>query len=199
MLFIPSNREDILKYYKNTYVKFKETGDTLYFIEHVYEDRIVGTSENGQPFTLYMDDEHPYELEYVLPQKSFFQYGEHAAMLRRIPARQYYRGVSPDNTQIMYLAAGTVRKFDLGFGTISAFVNKKQFFSLSQARKSPNYSCVLSPRMMYQRTNRGLYMDFVQIGTVYANEVRLSKPIFKTEVEDLMKQTGDKYKVVVAE
>jgi len=46
MQFVPSVWQDIRKYYEGSYVKFTEYGDTLFFIDRVREDSIVGHEED---------------------------------------------------------------------------------------------------------------------------------------------------------
>src|SRR5687767_7922141 len=105
MLFLPSNVDDINRYYRNTYVKFKETGDRLMYISDVNSHRIVGQADTGgdgppEEFVIYLSEAHPYEIDYVLPHKSFFQAADKAVLLSRIPAKQYQRGISQHNTSL---------------------------------------------------------------------------------------------------
>lgn len=193
MLFTPSNREDISKYFRNSFLKFKETGDTLYYLDHVDANKVSGAVDNGQPFHLYLDDEHPYEVDYVLPHKSFFQVGPNAVMLQRIPAKQYSRGLTEANTGLTYLAGKEPMKALLSFEILKQFVKKQQFYSLAQATTQEGLqSAVLSPRMMYNRADRNIYIDFLAVAKVSATRnITMMQPIFEEEVLDLLKSTGE--------
>jgi hypothetical protein len=134
MLFIPENRDDIIKYFSKSYLKFEEYGDTLFFIDIVDKYLIHGKVDDGREFTMYLSDEHPYTVDYILPHKSFFQYDKHAVMLSRVPARQYHRGITAQNTSLMYYAGEMgLGKAELSFNTLKAFVTKQKFFTLKQA------------------------------------------------------------------
>ena len=61
MIFKASNWEDISRYYRNTYVKFKETGDRLFFIRRVDSYAVTGTDEDGTEFELYLKLKEKFE------------------------------------------------------------------------------------------------------------------------------------------
>jgi hypothetical protein len=205
MEFTSANRNDIQKYYINTFVKFKEHAieksldpDALFFIENVDSMKVTGTCESGDPFIIWLSDEHPFVVDYVLPHKSFFQMNSYAILLERIPAKQYYRGLSSDNTQMTFLsgAAATPKKLDIGFESLKAFVKKKNFFTLSEAiADSSLNTCVLSQRMQYNRATKLIHVDHIAVARVNPKLkcVHMLKPIFKSEVEDILKNDSEKF------
>jgi hypothetical protein len=192
MLFVPSTVEDIQKYYRHSYLKFKETGDMLFHLEHVDRTMIAGTIEDGRDFKLYLAEEEPYEVDYILPHKSFFQNGEHAMMLERIPAKQYHRGITDENTKVCYRKNGPgdeIKQVPLNFGVLKAFVQKQKFRPLSEAIKDPAFSSALSPRMMYARGPRQIYVDFLPVAKITdfkTKTISMLAPIFKQELVDLL-------------
>jgi len=197
MLFIPNNTEDISRYYKNTFVKFKETGDTLFYIKYVKNDCVQGVSQDGTPFELYLGNEFPYEVEYVLPHKSYFQWKECACLLQRIPAKQYQRGISNNNTSLHYLrSTGSVGEQSLDFDVLAAFVSKQMFLSLEAAVESDKDSVVLSPRMAFVPHSRKIYIDFLCVGqlTPKRKGVKCFYEIFRPELTNLV--MGTDYKVL---
>lgn len=201
MEFTSKNYQDIQKYYLNTFVKFREHGDMLFQITGVDKYSVQGTAENGDELRLWLDEEHPYVVDYVLPHKSFFQYNESALQLCRIPAQQYQRGLCNKNTAI-YILKGTNDKVALPFSfeILKAFVQKQKFYTLSEAAagKDKCKTHVLSPRMMFNKSNQNIYIDFLPVAkvnmenktpTVYVNE-----KIFRDEVLELLQQTGESLK-----
>lgn len=195
MKFCPAHREDISRYYRHTYIKLQEFGDQLFFIEQVEANRIIGTHESGEKFCIYMSDDTPYEMEYMLPHKSFFQYGDKAVQLCRVPAKQYLRGLAPSNTQVLYIGTdGKPKQIELDFPLLKAYVQKAEWPKLSAAVEMADKSSVaMNSRMMYMRGNKHLYIDFVPVAFVNINQKRLEvkKPIFTDEVKDLLKSTGE--------
>lgn len=199
MLFIPENRDDISKYFRHSFLKFKETGDTLFYISHVDHNIVKGTLEDGREFNLYLAAEEPYEVDYVLPHKSFFQFGPDAVMLQRIPARQYHRGLTQENTSLSYRTPdGGVKQLEVSFSTLKAFVTKQKFSTLSEACKqgsAKTNSVVLSPRMMFMCHHRHIFMDFTPIAQVFpeTKKIKMLAPIFQEEVADFLKTTQESF------
>ncbi|MFZ2190121.1 MAG: hypothetical protein WAV48_05035 [Candidatus Magasanikiibacteriota bacterium] len=196
MLFIPENRDDINRYYRGTFVKFRETGDALFYVKHVGEDKVSGTGSDGTPFELLLHADFPYEVDYILPKKSFFQYGPYACLLQRIPAKQYQRGISEANTLVQMLGNGN-GVVSLTFETLQAFVAKQAFLSLSQAlEEKDKTSVVLSPRLGLVCATRKIFADMKAIGQVKLKENKIQSyhKIFKPELEQLA--LGTHFKVV---
>lgn len=197
MLFAPKYRDDLVRYYRGTYVKLKEFQDELFFLEEISSTSVKGTHENGDRFIIYLNDETPYEVDYILPHKSFFQMGPNAVLLTRVPAKQYFRGLCEANTSLSYMEASTGRPVNmaLDFTALKAFVNKPKFPSLTEAMSNELLSTVaLSPRMMLRRTHRHIYIDFVPVAKVNpkTNTVQVTDAIFWDEVDQVLAARGDK-------
>lgn len=193
MMFVPMYAEDISKYYRHTYVKFKETGDTLYYIRDVNHRMIRGTDQDGTEFELYLSDDHPYEVDYVLPNKSFFQLAKSACLLQRIPAKQYRRGLCSENTRITRIGkTGNLVSLDLSFDVLKAFVSKQTFPSLATVlmKKAP-VSVALSPRFAYVPEIGAILADLNIVAYVDKKEkkIKMVHQIFKPEVQELAKNT----------
>lgn len=188
MQFIASNYEDIARYYRNTYVKFRETGDTLYYIRSVTSYSVRGTDENGTEFELFLNDDVPYELDYVLPRKSLFQYKGNACLLQRIPAKQYQRGVSENNVRIQQIQKrGTIQNLDVNFESLKAFVQKPAFVGLdaAMANKEGFGSIVLSPRFALVPNIKTIFADAVPVAQIVGKYIRVAQKIFVPELTKL--------------
>ena len=190
MLFIPSARDDIVRYYQHTYVKFRELGDTLYYIHRIFEDRVEAVDVKHNQVVIYLDDDHPYEVDYVLPHKSYFQDGDRAMMLFRIPAQQYKRGICGDNVCMGFPMGsgngGDYETVELSFQRLQTYVNKPLFVSLPEAIGLPYHSTVLSPRMAYVREPSTICVDFVPVARVeQGSRIKMLRPIFRKEVEEI--------------
>jgi hypothetical protein len=196
MKFAPANRDDINKYYRNCYVKFKEFGDLLFFIKEVSAAKVMGQVEDGREFHLHISQEHPYDVEFILPRKSFFQYNGRAMLLQRHPARQYHRGICGENTSINFKAPGAngqIHGHGMDFSVLRAYVNKPQFPKLSDAIRMEDESVALDRRMMYMRSTHQIHVDFVPVArvNVKASTIRMLCPIFQEDVEDLLRNNEE--------
>jgi hypothetical protein len=208
MLFIPENQQDIAKYFRQTFLKFKPspgdnwTGDTLFFIDNVDKYQITGRVDDGREFKLYLSDAHPYEVEYILPHKSFFQLDDTAVLLERVPARQYFRGVTTDNTNLHYRKNDdTIGTLELSFKNLKAFVSKQKFFTLSEAMAQRKVkSCVLNSRMMVVPENRQIYVDFTAIARVSVspdNKIKMIRPLFRSELVRALVASNEQEKFTI--
>lgn len=200
MEFKPSCFRDIDKYYRNTWVKFKEFGEKLFHVRSVDPEVVTGVDEDGNEFVLHLVEEAPYTIDYVLPNRAIFTHRGEVMMLQRVPARQYQRGLSDGNTRIIAVPSGAKRA--LGVDVLKSFVNKQSFVSLKDALfgKGTQKSVVLSARMSFLRPAQFLYVDCTAVGD-FNRETNTMKvdPLFLPEVQELIDQDPFQVKVVCYE
>lgn len=190
MIFSPKNSEDISRYYRNTYVKFHETGDKLFFIRDVNSHIVRGVDDDQTEFELYLSDEYPYEVDYVIPRKSFFQHKNKACLLQRHPAKQYQRGLSHHNTQILGLSrTGGMNTLDVGFDILKSYVAKQEFpsFDRGVTVKGKNVSIALSPRFAYVPDIKQIFADMIPVAAVdHPNHrIEVFHSVFIPEIQSL--------------
>lgn len=190
-----SNWKDVQRCYDHSYIKIRGFGDKLFYVTRVTADLMSGEDSEGTGFELWLDDEFPFEIDYVLPHHAVFQYGEHAVELRRVPSRQYRRGLHMDNTRIRSIISGSA--LDLGFPILEAFVGKQQYPTLKEAMSTTNRSTALSSRLSFHNKDGTLFMDNVVIGSVQGDVVKMTRSIFFKEVLHYINSTNQPFKVVV--
>jgi len=185
MQFVPSVWQDIRKYYEGSYVKFSEYGESLFFIERVREDHIIGQDEQADPFILTLDEEVPYTLTYNLPHKGLFVKDGYTYMLHRVPAQQYSRGITTGNTKIVEVTTGKAQS--LTFQMLRAFVEKQPYVSLAEALHSKgDMKCVaLSRRFAFHRPKQLLYVDTTPIGS-YNRKENVMEVAHKAFIPEIM-------------
>jgi len=199
MMFTESNHNDIERYYHQTWVKLPEFGDKLFFIQNVYSNKVTGIDENGDYFELLLDDDYPYAVDYVLPHKAIFQWKDRAVMLQRIPARQYRRGLSTGNTQVVQCDDG--ERIALSTNLLKAFVEKQRFspFSMAFNAKGKIRSIALSPRMWFQRSSGYICIDFQRVAKFdyETKKITMMRPIFRPEIMQHMIDNNEMYEVTI--
>jgi hypothetical protein len=183
-----SNWRDIQKYYDGTFVKINPFVDQLFCITSVSEQAVKGLCNKGQDeFILHLHDDAPYSIDFVLPHKAMFQFGKKALLLYRVPARQYSRGICPENTRILDFIRG--EQAEVSWSTLTAYVEKPAYLSLKEAISSKNSSCALNPRMALDRVNRRLFVDSTCVGTFSENYKHLQViPALMEEAQQLVAQ-----------
>ena len=174
MEFKRENWKDIERYFHGTWVKFQEYGDTLFYISRVRPDHVAGTTDTDTEFLMELHDDQPYVVEYVLPHRAVFQYGNRAAMIRRIPAKQYRRGLCSDNTSCFY--PDTNSPIDIGKKVLQAYTNKAAYSSFTDAfhtKSDKRQTIALSPRMWARRSTGEIYMDLTKIAEYIRSDKKL--------------------------
>jgi hypothetical protein len=191
-----TNYEDIVKYYKKTYVKLRECGEVIYLITEVYKDKIILQDIQGEEVAICL--EQGYNLDYVIPKKTVYQHGENALFLSRIPARMWQKGMSNKNTMFQLLsAAGSWHPHPFDIKVIDGFVNKPSYFSLDDAvtnftKGDHLQSAALTPRISMSRKG-AVFIDTVMVGRFAATSRTVTfKKIFRDEIVQAF--PGCKYK-----
>lgn len=187
-MFINSqNFDDVKKYFQHTYVKFAETGDHIWHIDTVNPNEIICSDKNKEQVGI--DLTIGYNLEYILPRKAVFQFGNEAVMLSRIPARQWKKGMCKANTAFHSMTSeGTWVQLNFDINMIEGFVNKPSYYPLDIAVKELSdengdlFSVALNSRMSLSKSGK-LYIDNVLVGKViFKDKVVVCKHIFKPEI-----------------
>lgn len=179
MIFSANNVSDLKRYFQGSYVKFPMSGELVHFVDRVESNmvrgRFYGPNESGAMeeqefrFHLYSDEYmqanglvQP-DVCYIMPRKSYFNHGSHAYLLRRIPARQYHRGVTSDNTSVLLLDyAGDFDPCSLKFDLLTSYVGKQAFPGFGPISDG---SRAVSPRIAYTASGR-VFVDMVRIGSI---------------------------------
>jgi len=199
MIAMSSNWRDVQKYYEHSYIKIQGYGDKLFYVNRVRETMLQGVDEEDTLFELYLSDDAPFLIDYVLPHRAVFQYGKDVMQLRRNPSRQYRRGLHQDNTTIISVTTG--QAYDLSFGLLRAFVEKQKYVSLNEAmeHRSIYMGVALTPRMSYIRAGGELRIDLTTVATVQSikRTIKVKRPIFTKEIMQYLKDNNQAFEVIV--
>lgn len=197
MLFTSSSYQDIEKYFMGTYVKFKEFGDRLFKITDGNPNHLTGVDQNDEEFELLLNDDHPYEVDYVLPSRAVFQYKDRACLLQRVPARQYKRGLCDQNVRVVDVDIGESRQ--INFTILTAFVTKQKYFTFTEAfkRKGKLKSYALNSRMSYTYSSSVLRIDTMNIGHYNSVDKKIHvHPLFIFDIKEQLSQNNESFEVV---
>lgn len=160
MIFSKHNVDDIKKYYKNTIVKFKETGDRLWQIIEITYSEVTCVDVDG--FVIKIDLEEEYEVDYPMPGRTVYQSGASAYMLVRKPAKQYYRGISASNTGLLYLRSdGQWMNTTLTLEALQQFVDKPAYQDINTFNKETHASIALNKHFSATRAGQILALHKV--------------------------------------
>lgn len=191
MIFCSNNVSDLKRYFQNSFVKFPMAGEIVHYVDKVQSDgvrgRFYGPDDKGNMveqeflFELHHDDGLQPDVQFIMPRKSYFNHEGKAHLLKRIPARQYHRGVTSENTSIVNLHTnGDFLGVNLKFAVLHAYVGKQAFPPI---RRLDGGSVAISPRLAYAAAGN-LYVDQIRIGSINHDDkvIHLSNELFLPEV-----------------
>lgn len=189
MYIDPKNWSDGEKYFSGCFIKVKEYGDTLVRVDKVTPEALWGVDAHGENICIEIDGKETgkvgYDLDYVIPKKSYFQWGSRAVLLQRIPARMWKKGLNKQNTSLVHMTeVGSFSQLSLSFEALQAYVNKKMFGTLEDLQTCE--SVALSPRIAMCKAGL-LYVDRTAIGKYYSSRKTITvKKMFVPEVTKVL-------------
>lgn len=187
MQFTLSNRDDISRYFKGTFVKFAEFGDMLFYINSVQGNEVRGIDEDDNDFVIYLSDDVPYNVDFVLPHKAVYQHGKDVVLMQRVPARQYRRGICDENVKLIILTSND--QLEVNFKNLKAFVTKTSYSTLRDAifGKNKNIAVAISDRFWFYKRNQCLYCLNKAIAKFSRDDAKFHiAPMFKEEIAQLV-------------
>lgn len=167
-----------------------DKGKHLVYISAVNSDRVEFTDLRGGKYHANAGTNVMFEF---LPVDRGWFYGKSGDiyMLRRVPARQWHRGICDSNTNIAYLRAGRLRTGSCTIETLDdIFGQEKQEYKFEVGK-----SCVLSKH--FAIIANALYFLDRQIGVADKETIILGKQgeVVKQELEDIISRNRYPLKV----
>lgn len=197
MKFSSENSRDIEKYFHGTWIKLPvdpEAGhcdpDTLVRIEQVTKRSVIGMSDDDTRYVVYLseDPELAFNVDYILPHKSYFLKDGYAHLLLRVPARQYKRGVCEENTHVYQMSStGIFSKLPICAALLKGYTKKPFFESIHSFYEKGLYSAPLSPRMAISMDGR-IFIDTTRVAQYdrHNNVVHTKHRLFAQNLKDVV-------------
>lgn len=194
--FTSKNSADFKQRYEDTFGFFTRPGTNdkriVKFLE-VNEELVSFVDQKGISYTVYPDSD--VEFTFLSPVKKLFAVDDLVFLIQRRPARQYQRGISENNTQIINLL--TFGNSQPTFGRLEAAFEKEptpklfeQDFQLGKRR-----TILFSNIFAGVETKFFLYNSV--IGKISDKTITLDDDIYIQEVKDMIRDTGVDYKVTL--
>ena len=180
MELLPSNSQDIRKYYCDSYVKLKEFGDQLFYITKVSTDAVFFNDKDRQEGVIYLHE------------------GAFAYSMNRFPARQYSRGISTTNCRIFKLSPYGWEAVEVNFSTLNGYVDKPTFPTALDITNGHYSSVALSNRFALS-IGGSIYCDQLQIGTYNIDRVFTLNRLFIMEFTRIAKLSGIYEQITIKE
>ncbi len=200
--FLSANADDFRQRYLGTFGFFrKEDGTKLLTRLDTISGRGCSFSDvRGVTYNLEPDSKLDIGFEFLPPKSGFFNTAIGTVLVIRIPARQFQRGVSPNNTALHLLSGKQQEHLPLDFPIMEKIYEKNT--TLEQAfeefKQKKTHSVALSSQIALDRAR--LWVLDEPIGECrYSNgtfKVKLKAPDFwLTETTDAFKATAHPFEV----
>lgn len=190
------NWEDCKKYYQGCWIKVRECGERMYQIKEVGPAETYLSSpsrgENDEDANICINMQVGYTIDYIIPKKTTFQFGEYAIILERVPARMWKKGMDVKNTQFSQLNHNSSWiKAQIDFPVIEGFVNKPSYYTFEDTLKnftdenSTLQSAALSPRVSLSKLGN-VFIDTIFVGRLSTTTKTLKfKKIYQDDLAPL--------------
>lgn len=179
-----ANWHDVEKYFYDTYVKFKETGDTIFRITGVNSEYITATSLQGEEVGI--DLKNPYNIDFLLPKKASFNFGGTAYHISRIPARQWKKGISKQNTCFAAYTETGWKNVSFDHALLEGFANKPAYIKAPDLKgffEQGTKAAAISPRIVVAN-NGNIFVDTVVVGKwALDKELITTRQLFEVEMQ----------------
>lgn len=196
MQLVSSNWRDIQKYYDQCFIKIRDFGDKIFFVDKVTPEFVLFKDKDGQEGIIYLHDDVPYNLDMVLPHKAMFQIGDTAHLMQRIPARQYNRGITSQNCTIKKLSLSGWSSASVSFINLSGYTEKIAYRPADVVFKREQGSEVLSSRFAYLAHTGAIYCDTKMVGSVdVLNRKVICRPLIQAELSAILGPNSE-YKLI---
>lgn len=183
--FSSSSARDFRQQFEGTigWVIPESKRELMVYVESVNDRRVALRDING--FDYQITDNSGIAFRFQQVDSGWYPYKDAAAYMWRVPARQWSRGVSSNNTRIVYLREnGTFDNLPVDITTLSELYSGKKVKGLIS-------------KHLYISLQGGVFMHRQLIGKV--NEklatISLSNDLFLQEVIDIVRRNSLSYKV----
>lgn len=180
--FLSDGWRDFHQRYRNTFGWFerKDGHPVLVKLTHIGEVSLEFTDESGFKYSAFADKGNFFTFLPVT--KGCYLYDNKVVTVERIPARQWRRGICEDNTAISDILGNY---YPIDFQVIKAIFTG-QNVSVEQYKEAKKLPVLLNNQFHIEEM--GMYLYNRRIGDFGGDTIILNEPLFKQELEDLMKQ-----------
>lgn len=194
--FTSKNAADFKQRYEDTFGFFTKPGTSdkkiVKFLQ-VNEDLVMFEDKRGVSYTVYPDSD--IEFEFMSPVKKLFTVGDIVFLIQRRPARQYQRGISENNTQIINLVTGG--HSSPTFARLEAAIEKQPEPKLFEQEYLLERRRTLQFSNIFAAVDGLFYLYGTCIGKVTGKTISLNDNIYIQEVKDMIRDTGVNFEVTL--
>jgi len=176
--------KDFAQRYQGVFGWFEKPDKTQLLVQltRVGEDELTFVDIKGHKFSAYADQGNCFS--FLPVERGVYNTPDGVLAIRRHPARQYKRGICPDNTMFQNLSSGAA--VSVSFKTVDSVYSTDQAVAVEQFKKKLIGDVAFNK--IFALANNQLYVYNLVIGSYDPKEKEfvLHAKIFKQEIEDLV-------------
>lgn len=180
------NLRDFRQRYSGSYGWLHNTKEKrLVFISEVGESEVKFQDEKG--FTFQVAADSPVDFEFTQVFTGWFAGDKRPTLAMRVPARQYCRGISTQNTRFYHGTSDGIRNIAFSFNEIYNCLTKREakIYNKEQMVLSKNFA--VDSNTVFARN--------IMIGSYNGGTIKLVAQAFHQELVDVIRRNGLDIKV----
>lgn len=180
------NRDDFRQRYKHNYgFLTTENGRRLVYIREVSADRVsFVTQDNGDVY--YAHAGAGIEFDFIPIVRGWYHTLEQAIFLTRVPARQYHRGISQNNTVVQAGGYGMLFPSELSLALLKELFEEPITYTLQNFLDQTVFYFILSKAFCICYND--VYFFNQRVGTYQNRTITLSSPLVQQEINDVIQR-----------
>lgn len=188
--------KDVAKYFHGTYLIVPEVNPqrVFYLQDEGPEGLLLSDTENGEKGYISFSDGFEYTLQSPLAtKKQWFQHGASTYLVQRVPARQWQKGISDQNTTIHKLSlSGALQGTCLSAGLLNALL---RWEPPQEIKLGPTETLALSSQYAYCGKTSGVFFWDSYVGKIArrTKELFLPKELAELHLPDTLQTMKVKY------
>jgi len=184
----PFNRDDFRQRYKSNYgFLTTEQGRRLVFIQDVTPDRVsFVTDDRGDMY--YANAGAGIMFDFLPIVRGWYPTQDVPVFLTRIPAKQYHRGISANNTAVMQATGDWLRGAELNLTLLSQLFETPAEYSYKDFTSGVVNYCVLSKAFCI--SDNTVYFFTQIVGSYIEGTITLQSSLIQQEINDVIRRRG---------
>jgi hypothetical protein len=184
-----NNAGDFLRRYQNTfgYYPLKDRAEKLLVkIDKVTDTTVNFRDKDGYKYSAVADNN--VQFEFIQVNKGWYnQANSKPVFFSRVPARQWQRGISPQNTVCYTFAdSGVLTKSHVDYDTVECIQNAYKPFIDAYFRGE--ISSVALNKFFAIGPEKNLYMFDLLAGEIVEDKIKVKLPLFRQEIIDCVRR-----------
>lgn len=191
-----NNHRDFQQRHQGTYgFLLVENKRILVNVTRVSSDRVDFVDVDKTPYHVFADG--GVDFEFIPVRRGWVNGAAHPYYFARVPARQYQRGISHNNTEGLYLSAAGAGPVEISFSALDDAITKTISYEEAYAKYLKGERDAVALSKHFAMTPLVFYFYNRSVGTIKNDALILSEPMLAQEISDVFRKHDITKRIVV--